>query len=84
MPWIDTIPPHRRRQLTAVLDTDGAEHLRYAAGDPDFAMFLLVADAAAGRRLGVSIFDMPDVRWRVFYDDGFTPIEAVAAAGEAE
>jgi hypothetical protein len=57
-----------------VLDTDGAEHLRYTAGDPGFAMFLLVADAAAGRRLGVSRIYLPDARWRDFYDDGLTPI----------
>jgi exopolysaccharide biosynthesis protein len=84
MPWIDTSPPQRRRQLETALDADGAEHLRYAAGDPDFAMFLLVADAAAGRRLGVSIFDLPDACWRDFYDDGLTPMEAVATASESE
>ena len=80
MPWIRTIPADRRVKLMTLLDQDGADHLRYAAGDREFAAFLLVADAACRRRLGVSIFDLEDACWRDFYDDGLSPSEALAAA----
>ena len=80
MPWTDTIPADRHSKLMATLDQDGADHLRYAGGDHGFAAFLLVADAACRRRIGVSIFDLEDACWRDFYDDGLTPSEALAAA----
>ena len=83
MSWTETLSPERRRTLTATLDEHGAEHLRYAGGDREFAMFLLVADARCQRRLGVSIFDLEDACWRDFYDDGLTPAEALRAARDS-
>lgn len=83
MPWIDTLSADHHQLLMTVLDTDGAEHLRYADGDRRFAAFLLAADTLARRRLGVSIFDLEDACWRDFYDDGMTPGEALRTAREA-
>jgi hypothetical protein len=67
-----------------LLDQDGAEHLRYAAGDRGFAAFLLGADTLAFRRLGLSIFDLEDACWRDFYDDGLTPAQALCVARDAQ
>lgn len=83
MSWTDTLPTDRHRKLSAALDEIGAEHLHYAHGDRDFALFLLVVDARCRRHQGVSIFDLEDALWRDFYDDGITPAEALDAARES-
>lgn len=80
MAWIDMLPADHHQLIMSVLDTDGAEHLRYAGGDRGFAAFLLAGEALALRRLGVSIFDLEDACWRDFYADGMTPGEALRTA----
>jgi hypothetical protein len=80
MPWTANLSQEKHDKLMTALDQQGHEHLRHAGEDRDFAAFLLVADALALRRKGISIFDLPDYCWRDVYDDGLTPAEALQAA----
>ena len=83
MTWADDLTTERRAKIESALDRSGAEHLRYANGDRNFAAFLLVADATAFKTIGVSIFDLPDFCWRDAHDDGMTPAEALRVARES-
>ncbi|MEH1124789.1 hypothetical protein [Micromonospora sp. CPCC 206061] len=83
MAWIDIIDDNSRAKIDAKLTERGAEHLRYANGDREFAAFLLVADALAYKHFGLSIFDLPDYCWRDAYDDEMTPAQALHVALEA-
>ena len=84
MSWIDDLPTDRHDKIMAALDQRGRKHLRYAAGDRDFAAWLLVADTAAYRYRGVSLFDLADYRWRDAYEDGAGPAETLRDALQAE
>jgi hypothetical protein len=50
----------------------------------EFAAWLLVADRACVRSVGVSIFDLSDWAWRDAYDAGDRPGAAVREAVEAD
>jgi hypothetical protein len=82
MSWSDTLTSTQHDALVAALDADGIEHLRYAGGDRDFALFMYATDLICRRRLGVSVFDLEDACWRDFHADGMTPFEALRAARE--
>jgi hypothetical protein len=83
MSWTDSLPTDRHHKLAAALDDIGADHLRYAADDRGFAMFLLVTDYRCCRHHCVSIFDLEDALWRDFYDEGLSPAEALDAARDS-
>jgi hypothetical protein len=81
MTWWDEENEQRRAAISAALDSEhGATHLAYAGGDRGFAAWLLVADHLCVRRVGVSIFDLTDWRWRDAYDAGATPGAALREA----
>jgi hypothetical protein len=84
MTFIDTIPENQKTRILANFDALGAEHLAYARGDRDFAVWLYIADRGCRSRTGVSIFDLADFCWRDQYDDDATPKEAVREALAAE
>ncbi|MEV6925502.1 hypothetical protein AB0M46_13530 [Dactylosporangium sp. NPDC051485] len=84
MSWIDTLTEDKQQQLFALLDSRGAEHLKYADNDRKFAAWLYMADYGCRRRAGVSIFDLADFCWRDQYDDEADPREALRAALAAE
>lgn len=77
MPWTQTLTEAKRTELLAAVDKQGSDHLTYANGDKEFAGFLLTADAIASKRLGFSIFDLPDACWADYYQDGMKPGEAL-------
>lgn len=82
MSWSDDLTSAQHHALLAALDADGAEHLRYADGDRDFALFMFAADLLSKQRFGVSVFDLEDACWRDFHADELTPLQALRAARE--
>lgn len=85
MTWWDEQPDERRTALTEALNSQrGRRYLQYADGSVGFAAWLLVADRACVRSLGVSIFDLSDWAWRDAYDAGDPPGAAVREAVAAD
>lgn len=56
---------------------EGSDWKRYSNGDDWFAVWLFILDYHIRRRVGVSLFDMPDAPLRDYFDDGMRPIAAV-------
>ena len=85
MSWWDEQDDQRRAAISAVLDPERGRQCRdYAGGDRGFAAWLLVADVACTRRVGLSIFDIDDWAWRGAYDCGDTPGTALREALQAD
>jgi hypothetical protein len=87
MGWWDEQPDQRPNAVNVALNSPlGQECLAYAAGDREFAAWLLVADSAWSDRPVWSIFDLGDGKWREAFDAGRTPEaalrEAVQGVGE--
>jgi len=76
----------QRAELTTYLETDprGKAVADYAGDDPEFRLWLLRVDAACGKRLQLSMFDLADFCWRDEYDADAAPREALSAAIAAE
>lgn len=55
----------------------GAPHKMPATDRPTFDRWMARCDAILIRYRGLSIYDLPDVAWRVWFDAGVTPIRAV-------
>jgi hypothetical protein len=58
------------------------DYLHYSGNDPDLAEWLKSVDRLAYKRIGVSIFDMPDYLWADSYRSGDSPEEGLADAIE--
>jgi hypothetical protein len=85
MTWWDEQPDERRTALTKAVHTaQGLRYRQYADGSVGFAAWLLVADRACVRSLGLSIFDLSDWAWRDAYDAGHPPGAAVREAVAAD
>jgi len=88
--WIDTQDTEKIDAAVAAMRRKAGEGdracggvLDYAGGDEQFALWLRQIDIHVGKRLGLSVFDLPDVCWRDYFDDGLSPIEALTAGRAA-
>jgi hypothetical protein len=85
MTWFDGLPRPRRDRLQQLLDHPRSrEAKQYAGGDVGFACWLVVANAACVRGVGVGLFDLADMPWREWYDSEFTPRAALQMALQQE
>jgi len=52
--------------------------------DMDYKNWMRCVDALCRTKIGLSIHDLPDMPFRDWFDDGYTPKDAVREALEAE
>lgn len=78
-PWT-ALPEDARTKFTAWMNTDptGQALAAEAAGDLDYAVWLIAAELNCHMVLNQPFTALTDVGWRALYDAGRTPAQAIA------
>jgi len=83
--WFSDLPEDEQQRLIRLLDEPGGADASKAGGDDiEYACWLLAVDRLCQERHEASIFDLRDMTWPAWYEDGLVPSEALVLALEEE
>ena len=85
MEWFSGLDQDEQDRLRRLLDEpENADASKEAGDNIEYGCWLVATDELCWQQHRVSIFDLSDLPWPAWYDDGLTPAEVLVTALEED